>query len=267
MKAWLSSIIVFGLLASALMVHAESEALGPRERLEQALDEYAKALEETDRGARLAGFARAEAGFASLIERGFQNAELYSNLGNASLQAEQVGRAVVAYHRALRLDPDATKARQNLAHIRSRLPSWVPRRTTPDLPQTLFFYRRISQATRGTLAAGIFALGSLCFAISIRRREGVWRGAALAAGGIWSLLLASIVFDAEADHPNLAVITADETLARSADSRLAALAYPEPLPSGVEVDILEERAEWTRIRLENGRDVWVRASTLTRVVE
>jgi SH3-like domain-containing protein len=63
------------------------------------------------------------------------------------------------------------------------------------------------------------------------------------------------------------VITADESRARSADSRLAALAYPEPLPAGVEVEMLEERMEWARVRLYNGRDVWVRGSNVTRVVE
>lgn len=87
-------------------------------------------------------------------------------------------------------------------------------------------------------------------------------------GGVaWALILASIVFDSAESKTELAVITADEALARSADSRLAALAFPDPLPGGVEVEELEERAEWTRVRLHNGRDVWLRGSDVTRVAE
>ena len=63
----------------------------------------------------------------------------------------------------------------------------------------------------------------------------------------------------------LAVLTGNEVLARSADSSLAPLALPEPLPAGVEVDLLEQRAEWSRVRLANGREIWVRSSSVTAV--
>ena len=33
------------------------------------------------------------------------------------------------------------------------------------------------------------------------------------------------------------------------------------------VEILEDRDEWARVRLHNGRDVWLRASTVTRIGE
>jgi tetratricopeptide (TPR) repeat protein len=246
---------------------AVSSASEESERLEQALRQYGQALEEPDRDERLAIFAQAEYAFGAVIESGTQNAPLYTNLGNAALQAEHIGQAVLAYHRALRLDPDAKAARQNLVHIRTLLPAWVPRPTASDSVQPLFFYRRISPANRSYLAAACFALAAASLAISVRRREGAWRGAALMGGVAWALILASIVFDSAESKTELAVITADEALARSADSRLAALAFPDPLPGGVEVEELEERAEWTRVRLHNGRDVWLRGSDVTRVAE
>ena len=49
------------------------------------------------------------------------------------------------------------------------------------------------------------------------------------------------------------------------DSALAPLAFPDPLPAGVEVRLLEARDDWARVRLANGRDVWVRASSVTAV--
>lgn len=261
------SVLVLMSLVVVRPVLAEPGTSDHRERLEVALTQYAEALEEPDRDVRLAVFAQAEIGFAGVIENGPKNAALYTNLGNAALQAEHIGQAVLAYHRALRLDPDTQAARQNLVYIRSLLPSWVPRPSSSSEMQPLFFYRRISPANRSYLAAACFALAAGSLAVSVRRREGAWRGLALMGGVAWALIVASIVFDSAERELELAVMTADESLARSADSRLAALAYPDPLPGGVEVEELEKRAEWTRVRLHNGRDVWVRGSDVTRVGE
>ena len=47
--------------------------------------------------------------------------------------------------------------------------------------------------------------------------------------------------------------------------RKAALAFPDPLPQGVEVERLEVRGDFARVRLANGRDVWVRGSSVTPI--
>jgi hypothetical protein len=60
-------------------------------------------------------------------------------------------------------------------------------------------------------------------------------------------------------------MTADETPARSADSSLAPLAFPDPLPGGTEVTLVEVRSPWSRVRLANGRDAWVAESSVTPV--
>ncbi len=267
MRRFLQRVVVLISIVLANSTLAEPVVQDEHERLELALGQYAEALEEPDRDKRIAAFAQAEYGFASVVADGVENAALQTNLGNAALQAEHIGTAVLAYHRALRLDSEAKAARQNLAHIRTLLPTWVPRPSSSTGAQALHFYRQFSAADRSIAAAICFALAGVSLAISVRRREGAWRGVAFTGGLVWALLLASIVFDAAEDNSNLAVITADESLARSADSRLAALAYPEPLPAGSEVEVLEDRAEWARVRLYNGRDVWVRGSDVTRVVE
>lgn len=244
---------------------AASSGLDREDRLNQALEYYARALTESGRDARLAGFSRAEQAFASLVADGVTSAALWTNLGNAALQAQHPGQAVLAYHRALRLAPDSTTARQNLAHVRTRLPSWVPRPDSSDGARSLLLYRQIGAETRSLLAAISFTSMAVCIALAIRRREGAWRGLAILLGLAWLIGVASLVYDRIAAEDNLAVLIADEVLARSADSSLAPLALPDPLPAGVEVDLLEERAEWARVRLANGRDIWVRSSSVERV--
>ncbi len=234
-------------------------------RIESALTDYATALAETDRDARLAGFSRAEQGFASIVREGVETPALFTNLGNAAFQAAHPGRAVLAYRRALALDPNAMVPRQNLAHFRSLLPAWVPTPNEAAGAQTLLFYRGIPTSLRAALAAGSFLLGALGFALAIRRKEGAWRGLGYFAWVVWALLLASVLLDGNEDRRDFAVIMVEETPARSADSDLAPLSLPDPLPAGVEVERLETRTEWSRVRLANGRDVWVRNSAVTSI--
>jgi len=251
--------------SEAVAIETRAGELDRQDRLRRALDAYAAALVESDRDARLAGFARAERGFASLVADGVRTPALFTNLGNAALQAQHTGRAVLAYHRALALEPDAATARQNLAHVRSRLPAWVPRRDAGEGAQRLLFYRQIDPRTRSTIAALCFAAMAACVVLAVRRREGAFRGLAIAFGLGWASGIASLAYDARTGRDDLAVVVADEVAARSADSTLSPLALPEPLPAGVEVEILEERGGWARVRLANGRDVWVRASVVERV--
>jgi hypothetical protein len=266
LKALSVPLVCVLLLASATgFAQSDASRVATRERLEAALADYALALAETDRDARLAGFSRAEQGFASVVQDGVETPALFTNLGNAAFQAAHPGRAVLAYRRALALDPNAAVPRQNLAHFRSLLPSWVPTPSEAEGAQSLLFYRVIPSALRGTLAAAFFVLGSLGFALAIRRKAGAWRGLGYFAWTVWALLLASVLLDGQEDRRDWAVIMVAETPARSADSALAPLSLPDPLPAGVEVERLEERAEWSRVRLANGRDIWVRNSAVTSV--
>jgi hypothetical protein len=82
---------------------------------------------------------------------------------------------------------------------------------------------------------------------------------------VWVALLASLVFDPTAWTTDQAVVTGEGVVARVADSTLAPSPFPEPLPGGVEVRILEERSPWVRVRLANGRDAWVTESAVSRV--
>ena len=235
-------------------------------QLERALADYAMALAETDRDVRLAGFSRAEQGFAAVVREGVETPALLTNLGNAAFQAAHPGRAVLAYRRALALDPNAVVPRQNLAHFRSLLPSWVPTPSEAEGAQSLLFYRAIPLSMRSGLAAGAFALGAGAFVLAVRRKEGAWRGLGYFAWVVWALLLASVLLDGREAQRDFAVISVAETPARSADSALAPLSLPDPLPAGVEVERLEKRAEWSRVRLANGRDVWVRNSAVTSIL-
>jgi len=234
--------------------------------LRKAVAGYAEALDTEDRDRRLEKFRRVERLFTSVVEAGDANADLYANLGNAALQAEHLGNAVLAYRRALLLDPDHSRASQNLEHVRSLAPDWVPRPDTSALFDSFFqWHRTVSQAERALAASIAFASAAFLFALGIVIRSVAARNASLLPGLVFCALLASRALDPASTAKSEAVVVAREVIARSADSIHAPARFARPLPTGTEVEILETRDDWLRIALANGREAWVRASNVAIV--
>ena len=255
-------------LALALLGFA-ARALGDADErvLDEAIATYSAAMNSAERSLRLEAFRRSESLFARAIEKGAQNADIYTDMGNAALQGERLGHAVLAYRRALLLDPDHAQALQNLEHARSLLPAWVPHpQARGALGSFFFWHRTLSRDERQLSAALCFALAALLAALSMRFGSTMPRNAAILPALAWCALLASLAFDPAFQEKGAAVVTADEVVARAADSALAPRLFPAPLPGGVEVQVSERRAPWVRIRLANGRDVWITESSITPVL-
>ena len=119
--------IILAVLVVASLVASLGAAQDTTTSLDKAIAGYGDALDTEDHDLRIEGFRRVERLFGSAVEGGYATADLYANLGNAALQAEHLGSAVLAYRRALVLDPDHDRARQNLIHVRDQVPDWVPR--------------------------------------------------------------------------------------------------------------------------------------------
>lgn len=236
--------------------------------LDQALAAYAEALDTPDHDRRVQGFRRAELLFARAVDEAGGTPALYTNLGNAALLAERLGPAVLAYRRALALDPDARRALQNLEHVRTLLPEWVPRPESVGVFDTFFsWHRTLARGDRRLAAALGFALAACLLAGSIHWRQATLRGVALLPALVWLALLASLWLDPASELREEAVVVAPEAVARAADSPLAPSALPAPLPGGVELRILERRPPWVRVRLANGRDAWVAESAIAIVAD
>lgn len=232
----------------------------------EAVETYTRGLNTEKRDARIEQFRRAQRLFARASDDGVATASLYTNLGNAALQAEDLGEAILAYRRALRLEPNHPRASQNLDHARSLLPSWVPRPAAESALDSFFFWHRtVPQGIRQLAAAVCFGVAGALIAAGIRFRQSALRNAAILPLLVWGALTASVLVDPARAAGNDAVVILPEVLARAADSPLSPSAFAEPLPRGVEVRVVEDRAPWLRVRLFNGRDAWVPESSIERV--
>ncbi len=241
--------------------------------LQEAVDQYRQALEAKQRDERLARFGRAELLFSQLAssmptaaENRWQNPELLVNLGNAALGAERLGPAIVAYRRALESDPSHRRAQQNLRHARSQLPEWVPRPVEESFLDSFFsFHKHLTSELLQSLAAVVFLLAAATFAGSLRWRMGWLRGFAVLTILAWSVLMSLELVRALRPRLDAAVVIVAEVIARSADSHGAPARLPQPLPSGTELVVLDQRDQWLRVRLADGRDAWLPSGSVERI--
>jgi hypothetical protein len=235
------------------------------ERLRAAREVYRTALEEPDRVLRTRKFGEAERLFAALVPTHPSSPDLLTDWGNAALGAQEVGRATLAYRRALWLDPNHGRARKNLAWLRVRGPAWLPRpRETGVLDSLFFWHHRLSAVERHLIGAAAFAGALLLLAPWSAGRARWLRRLALPLLLVWIATTGSALVEANPSRD--AVVLVDATPLRSADSLGAPPALGNPLPAGAEVRILERRAAWTRVELADGTRGWVGSSTLEAVV-
>ena len=223
----------YALAATAVLLVAMIDVT-PRELLDEAVGEYRSALDCTDREQRVAKFRHAELLFARLAngeEQGagapgqsIHNPNLYVNLGNAALGAEQLGPAILAYRRALQLDPNHHRARQNLVYARTLLPDWVPRPEEGGWFDTFFAWsNRLTHAEFEMLAAVTFLIATGLLAGSIYWRQTGLRNLAVIPACFWLLLLGLMLFNQGRNSRGAAVVIVPEVVARSAD-------WSAPLP-------------------------------------
>ena len=249
-------------LMSAASAEAQSETSPGA--LAEARETYGTALAESDRVRRTRLFAEAERGFRAVATQRPDAPDLLVDWGNAALGAGDRGRAVLAWRRALAVDPGNERANRNLAWVRDRAPIWLPRPAAGGALDSLLFWRgRFSVAQRHWVGAAAFALAVALWIPWSRRRTKALRRLATVPLVVWATATGSALLSTGVS--NAGVLLADGATLRSADSVGAPPAFGNPLPSGTELTVLEERPAWVRAALADGTQGWLPVSGVARV--
>jgi len=189
-----------------------------------------------------------------------RNSKLYYNLGNAYFLKEDIGRAILNYRRAERLDNADTNIQKNLAFARSRRIDTVDVRTEERILEMLFFWHYdFSIKTK-------FLVMCICFAIvCISATMMLWRGKSaprVVTAAICGLLtvsfLVSVVLETRSRANTICgVITAGQVVARQGDGPNYPESFKDPLHAGTEFNLLERRSGWFHVRLSDNSDGWI----------
>ena len=269
----MKSLTIYLVLLGVAVVDSPSAAVDspspaplPREQLYALLNEANTAFQQANAAASEPDRARplydqAILLYEKIIEQGgVRNAGLYYNLGNAYLLKEDLGRAILNYRRAARLDGSDINIRKNLSFARSRRIDRIEVGAEKRVLETLFFWHYdFSLRTKFLLACLSFA--ALCIALTVM----LWRGRGPATSTVVVLsgllllgFLTSVILEANRQaHTRSGVITAAEVVARQGDGPNYPPSFKDPLHAGTEFRLLEQRPGWLHVELADGTDAWI----------
>lgn len=222
-----------------------------------------------DRAGKLSGtdpdqardlFRQAALGYERLVSQGgVENGRLYYNIGNAWFLADDLGRAILNYRKALQYIPNDPNLRQNLAYARNKRLDTIAEPQQTKVFQTLFFWHYdLSTSMKIWVFEVLFA--ALWIVAGIRRwlNRPFFGWPFVVTLALTLLMGGSLVAEAvglRQDRPG--VILSPSVVARKGNSENYAPSFTEPLHAGTEFDLVEQRGNWYNIELKDGRACWV----------
>ncbi len=205
--------------------------------------------------------------YRHLVSGGYRNGYLYYNLGNCFLRLHDVGEAMYWFRMADRWIPGDSRLRTNLRFARTKVQSQFPTPASSELLHTFFFFHflippNIRWAIFLTFWNGLWLwLTARLFWTALKRvRPAI---PILAAGMI--IFGCSIAWDLHREKIiEEGVVLREETVRKGAAVTYDP-AFTEPVSPGVEVDIVDRRANFVEARFTNGSIGWIPASAVRAI--
>jgi tetratricopeptide (TPR) repeat protein len=197
--------------------------------------------------------------YRELVDRGVEHPYLYYNLANTCYKLGHKGEAVLYYERALRLRPLDREIRANLRFVRKSLDDQI----TPLYNErfTRFYTTLLSVFTLNHLAYlelcfFVLTVGLFMGALLLPALRGRLRGACIAAAVFFVLAFSGMLLrrHQERTHPR-AVVMEEQVQVRASPITESEVLFA--LHEGAGIRIIEQREEWVRFRLADGREGWL----------
>ncbi|WP_230274892.1 BatD family protein [Rhodopirellula halodulae] len=216
-------------------------------------------------------FSLAATRYQTLVDAGVENPQLYANLGNACLLSGQIGRAIVAYERALKWNPENDSIRTRLWLARDQVnrssdshTSWKLQLQRTIVP--VLFRHWGSTQLRWSIVGFALAFWTLMILLRLRtltpESRRMTRSAAsffavmAALGGVVWWLATSAVSD-----KSIGYIVADQVTVRTGDGEAFPALVDWSETDGWSVQVVQSRGDWVLIRTPSATG-WVPADTI-----
>ncbi len=198
---------------------------------------------------------------------GVRNGKLYYNLGNVYFRLKDIGRAILNYRRAEQYIPNDPNLKQNLDYAREKRLDDIEEKQETKVLKTLFFWHYdLSTQSRIMIFSVCFMLLWTAAAIRIFMQASYLRWM-ITVSFILSLLLAGSLLAEELSLRNSrpGVVINSEVVARKGNSETYEPSFKDPLHSGTEFTLIEDRGDWYQIELADARTCWVTSKDVALV--
>lgn len=205
-------------------------------------------------------YADAAGHYEAMLSDDYENGYVLYNLGNAWMNAGEVGRAISAYRRARWLVPGDANLERNLHFALDRRRQDLSVTDDAVIDKILFWRSALSFSRQANLAL-LFL--TFAFVSSLARMVRGTSSVSLRAVAVTGLTLA-LLFTASATltwanqtSGSHGAITDDDIRLLQWPSDEADLAYEQPLHDGDEFTVLQGRDGWLKIRVGDRYEGWV----------
>lgn len=216
-------------------------------------------------------YAEASAIYEAILESGLHHSSVYYNLGNAYFKQGELGRAILNYRRAQRLDPRDADIATNLSIARAQTVDQleVPAEgVLANLVKLAEEWLTLGEAMVLALILWLL-MGALAALALIKPAWRHWCGIGMGVLAVFLVIgLISMAnrYYTEQNYPP-AVIVAQEVDVTSGPGTSEQYLVEFTLHAGAEVSLIENRSGWDRIALPGDLQGWAPAEAVEQVSE
>ena len=214
-------------------------------------------------------YDEAIAEYQAIVDGGEYSLELYYNLANAHFKVGNIGKSILYYNKALRLDPSQEDVLHNLAIAEAQTKDRVGEETAFFLAEWMRALRNtMSCTTWSVLSLVAFAL-FLAFALLFLLASPI----KVRKAGFFCALCAVVLFVATisfAISSRNDILTHDEAIVLS--SAISVKSSPDRsatdlfvLHEGTKVRIVSEIDEWCEVVLADGKKGWLQKNNIEEI--
>ena len=204
--------------------------------------------------------------YQQILSMGFESKEIYFNLGNCYYRLEDIGKSILFYEKALKLDPNDADVRYNLDLANLKVIDRL------ELPPRFFLfewwdaiknYYSLPQLTRLVALLFVLCIFLLVTWLFIKRdRIRFWILSAASVIGLLTIFYAYILTiqsQSFINHRYAVILVSTVTVVSAPDENSTDVFI---LHEGVKVHLDESRQEWVKISLPDGKSGWLLAQNL-----
>ncbi|MCM1300197.1 MAG: tetratricopeptide repeat protein [Alistipes senegalensis] len=207
--------------------------------------------------------------YEQLVARGYGSSKLFYNLANSYFKQERIGRAILFYRRALRLDPGNADARYNLAVAEARTKDRIER--VPEFFLTEWFRsirRTMSSTAWSVLSLAALACGLAAFLLYLlaqrlsMRKAGFYGTLAAAAVFVLTTCFAASERRDQLDRTEAVVMASSAAVSSAPDKSATDLFI---LHEGTTVQIVGRLDKWSEVTIADGKKGWIENSKIETI--
>ncbi len=201
---------------------------------------------------------------------------IYYNLGNTYFRQGNLGKSVLFYERALKLDPTFKDARTNLDFVKSKL---TDRQTEQSSligkisDRVVHAFTSDQWSTFGVVFFALFIAGFLCYMFSGRialRKTGFFGGILMFAISVLCIIFAMVSAANLTGHDDAIVMQPSTRLSTSPREPRTASEEALLLHEGSKVEIVDSVAtesdgRWYEVLVPTGDRAWIKGADIERI--